>query len=209
MNPVTINPFELVIKATKDLEGILESGWNAEGKGLHEKLTSVEASIPIDISKRIRWLASIRNKLVHEASFTLDDPMHYEREYLRLRDELLVLASAAVGAGVMGPSTVIKETIPEYTPTSQAQAIVSAARMRRGSSAGFPGFAYLGVLVVVYLFSNLTAVLVSGFVLLVVYALVRMILWGVGKSNYEWKEWTILWGVSLVLVPLLFGVAVI
>lgn len=39
------NDYELVIKSAKDLEHILEVQYHAEGKGLHEKLTSVEGQL--------------------------------------------------------------------------------------------------------------------------------------------------------------------
>ena len=36
------NDYELVIKTSKDLEYFLESEFDARGKGLHEKISSVE-----------------------------------------------------------------------------------------------------------------------------------------------------------------------
>jgi hypothetical protein len=38
------NDYELAIKSSKVLEGLLEDEWGAQGKGLHEKLNSVQAS---------------------------------------------------------------------------------------------------------------------------------------------------------------------
>ena len=61
---------ELVIHSAKELEWLLESTFGATGKGLHEKITSVESSLPPALVKRLRFLATIRNRLIHERGFT-------------------------------------------------------------------------------------------------------------------------------------------
>ncbi|KAL4457561.1 hypothetical protein ABPG75_012426 [Micractinium tetrahymenae] len=66
---LTRNDYELVIRASKDLEHVLEVCLGAQGKGLHEKCTSVQGVIPPDLQRKIRYLATIRNKLVHERDF--------------------------------------------------------------------------------------------------------------------------------------------
>lgn len=43
---LTRNDYELVIRASKDLEFILEAYLGAQGKGLHEKCTSVQHVLP-------------------------------------------------------------------------------------------------------------------------------------------------------------------
>ncbi|KAL3895819.1 MAG: hypothetical protein SGARI_007338, partial [Bacillariaceae sp.] len=62
------NDFELVIRSSKDLEHILDTQFGAHGKGLHEKISSVAGLSP-DLVKNMRYLATIRNKLVHEYDF--------------------------------------------------------------------------------------------------------------------------------------------
>lgn len=62
------NDFELVIRSSKDLEHILDTQFNANGKGLHEKISSVDGLSP-ELVKNMRYLATIRNKLVHEYDF--------------------------------------------------------------------------------------------------------------------------------------------
>jgi hypothetical protein len=57
---------EIAVQGAKRLEALLQARFGAEGRGLHEKLTSVENKIPSDLRKSIRWVATIRNKLVHE-----------------------------------------------------------------------------------------------------------------------------------------------
>lgn len=64
------NDFELVIRATKDLEHLLEVGFDApSGKtvGLHDKITAVQAShgLSDDTVKKLRY--------VHEAWFRSTD----------------------------------------------------------------------------------------------------------------------------------------
>ena len=63
------NDFELVIKTSKELEFILEKEFNARGKGLHEKISSVQSELPGKLCRQMRFLATIRNKLIHERGF--------------------------------------------------------------------------------------------------------------------------------------------
>jgi hypothetical protein len=68
------NDFELVIRATKELEWLLETHFSApSGKtvGLHEKITAARnprdgKPLPNNIQKRMRYLVTIRNQLVHD-----------------------------------------------------------------------------------------------------------------------------------------------
>ena len=62
------NDFELVIRCSKELEHILEKHFQATGKGLHEKITSA-SGLPAELIRDMRYLATLRNKLVHEHGF--------------------------------------------------------------------------------------------------------------------------------------------
>jgi hypothetical protein len=67
---------EIAVQGSKRLESLLESRFGARGRGLHEKLTSVEGRIPRDVRKSIRWVATVRNRVVHEQrpiEFAADD----------------------------------------------------------------------------------------------------------------------------------------
>jgi len=66
---------EAAVKASKKIEGVLRDSFGAEGRGLHEYLSSVEHKIPDDILRKARFIASVRNKVVHhdEEIFDLDD----------------------------------------------------------------------------------------------------------------------------------------
>lgn len=65
--------YQTVIEKTKKIESILEKKYGAEGRGLHEKCTNVENKIDLKVIKKIRLIATIRNKLIHEDDFKLDD----------------------------------------------------------------------------------------------------------------------------------------
>ena len=68
------NDFELVIRATKELEFLLESHFGSpSGKtvGLHDKISAARTPtegtpLPDKIQKRMRYLVTIRNQLVHD-----------------------------------------------------------------------------------------------------------------------------------------------
>lgn len=75
------NHYALVISVSKDLENILEAKFQAVGKGLHEKVTSVEAQLPELLMRRLRKIASIRNKLIHEKDYKLANAAEFEVDY--------------------------------------------------------------------------------------------------------------------------------
>ena len=100
------NDFELVIRATKDLEHLLETGFGApSGKtvGLHDKITFVESNHQLtrDTVKKLRYLVTIRNKLVHDRDFNqLPDRKQFARSYdtveKELRDKLKESSSGCI-----------------------------------------------------------------------------------------------------------------
>jgi hypothetical protein len=69
-----MSDLELAVTRTKALETLLEAGLGATGKGLHEKVTSVQPKLPPHLVKKLRFAATIRNKIVHEANYQqMDD----------------------------------------------------------------------------------------------------------------------------------------
>ena len=88
------NDFELVIRATKDLEYLLETGFDApSGKtvGLHDKITAAQNShgLSQETVKKLRYLVTIRNKLVHDHDFNaLPDRVHFAKSYDSVEKEL-------------------------------------------------------------------------------------------------------------------------
>lgn len=69
-----MSDIELAVTRTKALEALLEQALGATGKGLHEKVTSVQARLPPALVKKLRFVATVRNKIVHEADYQqIDD----------------------------------------------------------------------------------------------------------------------------------------
>jgi hypothetical protein len=64
---------DLAIKTSRRLEGLLETRYSAEGRGLHEKLAAVEAMLSPEALRNGRYVATMRNKVVHEDGFSLPD----------------------------------------------------------------------------------------------------------------------------------------
>lgn len=89
------NDFEMVIRASKDLEALLEQ-LGASGKGLHEKINSAFAlgQITQRLAKSMRFLATLRNKLVHERGFdSIPDRASFIRTFEASHEELRQIAS--------------------------------------------------------------------------------------------------------------------
>ena len=101
------NDFELVIRATKDLEHLLETGFGApSGKtvGLHDKITSAQEShnLSQDTVKKLRYLVTIRNKLVHEHGFNkLPDRVSFAKSYDSVEKELKARISGSSGGCII------------------------------------------------------------------------------------------------------------
>lgn len=80
---------DLAIDAAKELEGILERRYNATGRGLHEKLNSVRDMLPPRVIRQARYIATMRNKLLHEEDYThLDDRARFDRALYECRKKL-------------------------------------------------------------------------------------------------------------------------
>lgn len=89
-----INDFELVIRVSKELEYVLVAHFAASGKGLHEKISSA-VGLPPALVRRMRYLATIRNKLIHEYGFdALPDRARFLADFNASRAELAALITA-------------------------------------------------------------------------------------------------------------------
>jgi hypothetical protein len=68
-----MSDIELAISRVKALESLLEQ-LGATGKGLHEKVSSVQEKLSPALVKKLRFVATIRNKIVHESQYQrIDD----------------------------------------------------------------------------------------------------------------------------------------
>ena len=88
------NDFELVIRATKDLEYLLDTGFHTPcGKniGLHDKITLAQQShgLSLETVNRLRYLVTLRNKMVHDHEFnSLPDRTQFAMSYDSVEKEL-------------------------------------------------------------------------------------------------------------------------
>ena len=57
---------DVVVTHSKQIEQLLEQKFAAKGRGLHEKVDSVTHVLDPALIKRLRWIATMRNKVVHE-----------------------------------------------------------------------------------------------------------------------------------------------
>jgi hypothetical protein len=71
---------ETVFKYSRTVESILTQKFNASGRGLHQKVTSIEFKMPEDLVVSIRRLASLRNKIAHECDFLIEDLSSFIRD---------------------------------------------------------------------------------------------------------------------------------
>lgn len=67
---------EDVILLTREIESLLVH-LGAEGKGMHQKISSVQGTLDDALVKKLRWIASLRNKVVHQHDFYIDDMEDY------------------------------------------------------------------------------------------------------------------------------------
>ncbi|KDO27879.1 hypothetical protein SPRG_07151 [Saprolegnia parasitica CBS 223.65] len=91
------NDYELVIKCSKELEFILEHDFSATGRGLHEKISSA-TSLPPELARQMRYLATIRNKLIHERGFdAIPDRANFIAKFEQSAKELETIVKARRG----------------------------------------------------------------------------------------------------------------
>lgn len=75
-----MSDIELAITRVKVLESLLEQALGATGKGLHEKVTSVQDRLSQPLVRKLRFAATVRNKIVHEADYQqMDDRAGFVR----------------------------------------------------------------------------------------------------------------------------------
>ena len=88
VSPAPMSDIELAVKYSRYLEFLLEKRLGATGTGLHEKVTSVEKRLGEPLVKRLRWIATLRNKVVHEEGFALPNAAEYQAVCKKCTEEL-------------------------------------------------------------------------------------------------------------------------
>lgn len=98
---------DTAIQYSKEIEGLLETRLGAEGRGLHEKASSVEHQLPSELLKKLRYIATIRNKVVHEAGYQIDN---YENFVSSCEDALKFLRTAGAARNSSSAATAEEKT---------------------------------------------------------------------------------------------------
>lgn len=68
---------DVALNACASLQMILEKRFGAQGRGLHEKVTHVESALDPDLVAKIRFIASVRNDVVHRR-VPIENPERFE-----------------------------------------------------------------------------------------------------------------------------------
>lgn len=72
---------DIVLECSKQLESVLRDEMGADGRGLHEYTTDAEDRLPEPLVKALRWVASVRNAVVHGDGSGLEDT-HARAQYV-------------------------------------------------------------------------------------------------------------------------------
>jgi hypothetical protein len=98
-----MSDIELAITRVKALEALLEQVLGATGKGLHEKVSSVQAKLSEPLVRKLRFVATVRNKIVHESDYQqIDDRDGFLRACDEAEAELNALRPRVINKGCLG-----------------------------------------------------------------------------------------------------------
>jgi hypothetical protein len=96
-----MSDIDLAVSRSRKLEQVLEREFGASGRGLHEKTSSVERDLPHELVRKLRLVATVRNKVVHEAD-RIDDKRRFTEAAASAERELKALARSRRGKGAGG-----------------------------------------------------------------------------------------------------------
>lgn len=98
-----MSDIDVAITYSKKLESLLEKKLGATGRGLHEKVSSVETRLSPDLIRKLRRVATVRNKIVHEADYQkIDHKDDFVRAAKEAEKEL-----KAMGGGSRKPLSLV------------------------------------------------------------------------------------------------------
>lgn len=75
-----MSEIEHVVILTRQLESLLKKRYHAQGKGLHQLISSCETRLPHELILQLRYVATVRNRLLHEEGYTLDNPKQFYQQ---------------------------------------------------------------------------------------------------------------------------------
>ena len=84
-----MSQIDLVVKRSRRIEGLLRDHYHAEGKGLHQLISSCEDRIPNHLIPKLRFIATIRNKTVHEDGYKLKEKSAFVKTCQMCEKELM------------------------------------------------------------------------------------------------------------------------
>jgi hypothetical protein len=67
-----MSDIEEVIKVSKKIEGILRNQYKADGRGLHELVTSIQSKLDSELVRDLRKIATIRNHVIHQDGYNFN-----------------------------------------------------------------------------------------------------------------------------------------
>ncbi|WP_375321389.1 DUF4145 domain-containing protein [Aliivibrio logei] len=88
-----MSDIDLVVKQSRKIESLLKTHYHAEGKGLHQLITSCEERLPHGVIGTLRFIATMRNKVVHEEGYRLEDKSSFKATCNEMNDILTPRAS--------------------------------------------------------------------------------------------------------------------
>src|SRR5690606_34437429 len=71
-----MSDIDLAVRRSKRLEGRLRRNFGVSGRGLHELIDAAKRknALPNDLVRKLRFVATIRNRIVHDLDYTkIDD----------------------------------------------------------------------------------------------------------------------------------------
>lgn len=77
-----------VLQGTKRIEAILEEKFGSTGRGLYEKMDTANMKLPEPLQKRIRYVATLRNKAMHQEGFEIDNIPEYVKTCQVIAEQL-------------------------------------------------------------------------------------------------------------------------
>lgn len=96
-----------VIRRTRRIEGLLRTQFHADGRGLHQLISSSEERLPHDVIEKLRYIATVRNKMMHEEDFKLDDKKHFMQVCNECEKELTPRSGRFVWGVAIGLMTLL------------------------------------------------------------------------------------------------------
>lgn len=111
------NRINYIVGYSTYFEFVLGKYFNAEGKGLGEKIKSVEKQLHVDISKKFWSVVAVRNKVMHEWQYTVNDIDAFAQN---CNDILFALDRALVATETASTDVNIMRTNQKKSPDQKA-----------------------------------------------------------------------------------------